>query len=737
MRLPAPIFIINRILSVVVTLSAIFFSTPAFSAGYYNTTFGFKARLPRLAMTTTAQNLYASLCSGVVTVQTRNGFGIATNVGSNLTVNLSAPAGVTFYTDSSCTTTTATVTVATGTSSASYYFISTTTGSKDVLATATGYLDASQTETVTTNPFVWTGGGGNTTWSTAGNWSGGAAPGVGNVALFDGTCSSNCSPTITANISTAGLRMSSGYAGTITQNAGVTITIGASGWVQLAGIFAGGDSTITINAANLILSGGTFNAGTTTVLFNIAVTTNKTFYLTAGATIFNNLTLRGASYNGGVMSVSSNLTVAGTLVVDNPNAGGNQINGGPILALGDVTAATNGRDSNGSAVIKMVGTGNSVRSLTGVSTANIGEIEIAACAGCTVNVFGTIVMKSVNFTYTSGIVNTGTSTFLFDMGAPTNLTRNFSSGDIVFNNLTFNGGAYNGGIIAVPSNLTVNGVLQIDSGAGPNRIDGGPILVLGDISATNYGRYGSSTAVIKMVGTGNSTHSLTGTANANLGKLEIASCAGCTVNMAGSILVQEANFTYTSGIVNAGTSTFIFNMNVPNNTTYSLSAGTLNFYNLTLKGGDYNGGAINASSNLTVTGTLILDDSTPGGKLKVATGPILAQGNVSITGFGVNGTSGITFTGGNNATVAVAAAAGVQNSTWIVNKTAATVSLLNNLNLAAAGQSLTVSTGTLDMNAKNLTINGVLTIAVGATLTCNGGTLTYGSLVNNGTLTCP
>jgi hypothetical protein len=102
------------------------FSLPSF-AQLPNAAF-WRHRVLSLGFTTTPQSILASLCSGVVTVQTKNAAGTATNVGSNLTVNLSGPGTMTFYSDSSCTVAVSTVTVTTGTSSKSFYFVDSATG---------------------------------------------------------------------------------------------------------------------------------------------------------------------------------------------------------------------------------------------------------------------------------------------------------------------------------------------------------------------------------------------------------------------------------------------------------------------------------------------------------------------------------------------------------------------------------------------------------------------------------
>src|SRR5207244_3715164 len=103
----------------------------------------------------------------------------------------------------------------------------------------------------------------------SGACAGGAAPGSGNTAIFDDTCSTNCSPSINAAIDVGGIDLSSGYGGTISQGAHV-VTIETS-YSQAGGTFAGGSSAIDLfpgtNSGVFTLSGGTFTSTSATMTF--------------------------------------------------------------------------------------------------------------------------------------------------------------------------------------------------------------------------------------------------------------------------------------------------------------------------------------------------------------------------------------------------------------------------------------------------------------------------------------
>jgi hypothetical protein len=85
---------------------------------------------------------------------------------------------------------------------------------------------------------TWDGGGGaDHNWSNPLNWSGDTIPGSGDIALFDSTSTNDS--TIDAGFagSVAGIQINSGYTGSITQAAGVILTVGSSGYSQATGTF--------------------------------------------------------------------------------------------------------------------------------------------------------------------------------------------------------------------------------------------------------------------------------------------------------------------------------------------------------------------------------------------------------------------------------------------------------------------------------------------------------------------
>src|SRR3989344_5909636 len=106
-------------------------------------------------------------------------------------------------------------------------------------------------------------------------------PGTADVATFDGTCVSNCSADVNSSVSVLGIDINAGYASTITQTNGTTVTIGSTGYDQSAGTFTGGDSTshMDINDAGFTLSAGAFTepGGNMNIERSFTITGSPTF----------------------------------------------------------------------------------------------------------------------------------------------------------------------------------------------------------------------------------------------------------------------------------------------------------------------------------------------------------------------------------------------------------------------------------------------------------------------------
>lgn len=482
-------------------LSLIFISLSAYSKiGFW------RFQIPKLDFVTTAQSVYSGACSGVTTVQTKSGSGAAINVTADTTVNLSTSGAASFFSDSACTKSISSITIYNGYSSNNFYFLLSTTGSETFTADATGYISASQIETFLTNPYVWTGAGGDNHWSTGPNWSGGSAPGSTNQALFNGVCSSNCSPSILSDINVAGVRIVSGYTGTITQNSGVAIVVGSAGWVQTgAGVFVGSAGTtasnnITISTQFKITAGsfqasastlqvesfevsglGSFNANNGLVYFS-----SSNCSIISGSAIFNDVTTfcAAAGFNGSTMNVNGKLTL---------NGGYNAyLNNGTILASGDVISKTGGGYGNvGTALVKLVGNASG-QTVTGEPGSTFTNLEIDTGSNNVtligeISIYGNWTNALYKVTSVGTLTTTG-STLNFSSSTVSAYPSSANYNNVIFGtNVTLNGNTMN-----VAGNTSILG--------GYNRsLVNGTVNCYGNITASTagYGSYGSMNFVAK------------------------------------------------------------------------------------------------------------------------------------------------------------------------------------------------------------------------------------------------
>lgn len=716
-------------------LATSFATSGAYASGYYNVAIGFMSGPPKLSYTTTSQSIYASLCSGVTTVKTLNGKGVVTNVASNLTVNLSATNGVTFYSDSSCTSAITSVTIASGANSASFYFLGPSAGTSAITSTATGYLLASQNETLTTNPFIWTGGGGNANWATAANWSGGAAPGSSDVAVFNGSCVSNCSPSISAALTVGGVRMASDYSGTITQVPGQSITLNSKGWVQLAGTFVGSSNVSdTINANGpVVLVGGSFQS--TSGKFYVAgssysVSGSMTFLANSGEVVFgyssNNQSIATGTETyqkvtfGGYGSIfnlnNSTMTIAGDL---NLTASGGQVfNTGQLRVAGNVTA-TGVRNSDTESIIL---TGNPAGQTLSASSGSIANLEIATGAN-PVTFNGTVHIQNSYKVTSVGTVTTTGSTLVFSRSFG---TMAITPGTIAYNNVQIANYTattdFGGGTMTINGNLTLGAGGAGDGGAFNN----GTLNIAGDLTTTAGTRI-SGSALFRLVGNAAGQTITSNGTTAGVSNLEIA--AGTNNVTFGSTVLVAGNYTLTSvGTLNAAGSTLYFNSD-----SATIQPGTATYNNVMFT--DVWGGSTYSlgSSTFNIGGSLTFNSG--GYTITVNSGTLSVAKNVTSSGsIHTGGSASLIFVGSSDQTVTSTGGGTFPTGNVTINTTGgASLVLGSSVSWNGASQSVTVPSGAINQAGYNLTLHA-LDLQTHS-LARNGGTLVVnGSTVGPGTL---
>ncbi len=244
-------------------------------------------------------------------------------------------------------------------------------------------------------------------WATNSGGTGGegvaAAPGAANTAIFDGNGLGNCS--LDAAVNVLGFRIEAGNTGTITQDDN-TVTVGAGGYYQAAGVFAGGSADITVQGLpnRFELAGGTFTNTSATLSLTGGYVNNTTLFLFSGGSFHHNngtlrfavqyansaarshtlsirqpLTLHHLTFTGGASAAgrtlgyvldlqeSGAMVVGGTFTADRANpANINEtfsLTGGQIEIRGDVVVGP-GADS-GTTRLVINGTGDQTYASTG------------------------------------------------------------------------------------------------------------------------------------------------------------------------------------------------------------------------------------------------------------------------------------------------------------------------------------------------------------------------------------
>lgn len=692
------------------------FLAPESAQALFPQTAFFRHRIYSLKYSTTAQSVYAGNCSSAVTVRPYNPSGAVISVASDLVVNLSGPGTTTFYSDAGCTTSVTSVTIKSGTSSANFYFIDTATSPITLTSSATGYASVSQSETLSTNPFVWTGNGGNSNWSTAGNWSGGSAPGSSNTALFNSVCVSNCSPTIATNINVAGIRIETSYTGTFTQNSGMTITVGGYGWTQYAGTFAGGNSAITINGPFNLL-GGSFTSTSTTMTVSSDTTISSsasfahnsgtvnwsgyTFTLTPGSAVFNHVQFaRTGSINA---TLSGTLNVNGNLTLDAAGTGNSgYMIGGTILLKGDLTVNNNW--TGGSTLIRLIGTTN--QTISSLSGSYAPGVEIASTGGTVY--FGTTVAFGDSFIYTSGTIDATSAAACNVTFGGGSATLSLAS-PFTFNNVSFKSGNVH---YTMTGTMTVNGDLTLDASnwyGNMGYVMGGTIHVHGNVSAPHWTDSSQSyiPGSVSIILDGSGTQTLTTGSLSYLPSLTLNSTG--TIAFSGVVNLGR-NFIHQAGTLDFSSGSILFHSNWSVGATITTNGQVLG--DVVFSGFNYT-----LTDVMAVGGTLTFNGSSaaPSG-----TG-IDARGNVVFT---TSNSIALPFTFSGSTIQNVTYTAGAMpTGTITVNKSGGSVSLQSSLSFNTANQALNLTSGSILMNGYNLTINKTLTMATGTSITLGAGIL--------------
>lgn len=348
---------------------------------------------------------------------------------------------------------------------------------------------------------------------------------------------------------------------------------------------------------------------------------------------------------------------------------------------------------------------------------------VSISAGSFTSTSGTMTLKNSydisggTFVHNSGTLNFNTSTSY--------LSLTITAGSGTYYNVSFTA-TYTTYTLA--DTITVNGTLSLADTSDNSYINTGTFVLKGDLSTTSKGFKG--TALIQVAGSSNQT--IAGTSLARILKTEIISTGG-TVTFSGYLLFY-GDYKWTSGTVDAGTSTVQFGNNYRDWQTYSITPGAIAYNDVTF-GAYYLHYTLN-SGTLTVNGTLTIANTGSAGDIN--SGTIDAGGNVSLSSLGSpSGTAVINMVGTSSSNLSLATGASFPTGNFTINKTGgAGVTLTGTattFTLNGASQNFTLTAGTLDMNGKNLTLKNLS--LNGNIMTKNAGVLTVNStIVGTGSL---
>jgi hypothetical protein len=625
---------------------------------------------------------------------------------------------------------------------------------------------------------VWTDAQGDGLWNTAGDWSLGHVPVVGEIAEIAGASALNPGGNDSATISGApppsldGIQIDPAYTNTVTDSI-ATFTLGTSGFVQDGGAFAvTGSSAILVAGDWTELA--TFNAGSGTVTFNGSGGQN----LDSGGQSFNNVSHTGS---GALTLLLQGLTVGGTLT--NASGAGNFDANGLTVTVTGLTTVTGGdylarigtQSFNGGLTVNgnngaFTGDGGAVNA-TDV-TLSSGTLLAPSSAGA-FNVSG-------NWAITGGTFNNNSGTVVFDGASPQTLNSGGASfndishtsagllqlttSDLTVGGTLTNSGA--GNFDANTQNVTVTGLTTISNGAylastGTQSLNGGLTVnggtftgAGGTVNTTNVslssGALTAPSATLHLTGNWANTG---GTLTANGGTVNFDGNAGTqSLNSGGTGVGSQFNI-----ITHTGTALLELTGNALQVNGTLTNSGSGNF--------DANGQAVTVTGLTTVTaGTYLARTGTQtfnggltvNGGIFTGDGGTVSTGDVSLSSgtltapsgtFDVAGNwanTGGTFTPGNNTVTFDGAGTQTLNSggTGVgfqfnnLSHTGAGLLQLTTNDLQVNGTLANSGAGNFDANTQNVTVTGLTTISNGAYLASTGTQSFNGGLtVNGGTFT--
>ncbi|MDD5055254.1 MAG: SdrD B-like domain-containing protein [Candidatus Peribacteraceae bacterium] len=510
----------------------------------------------------------------------------------------------------------------------------------------------------------------------------------------------------------------------------VTVTM-ASGSTAMTGVNlfqnrlitrheTGGTLTSThLDTANNV-NDADINAIYTMSSLNTTIVTGKTLYIWTGSTL--NL---GGTLSVGTSGATSELHINGSLTQNNNvittygpytqsggtftgSPGGSAINlyhhftqdngvftatEGILTLRGSFTKTGGTFDAGNGSIVFSANDSPSARSINVDTSETFHDVTFNATAnsyGFTIATGDTIIVGGT-LTLTNGVVKTGTID---------------ARGDIVQESTADDGGTatINFGNNTLPQTYTVNGgygpLLRFDNAANADDVltlaaDGG---IYGLVVDAGFGDHDIPLSF--------DNHNLT------ISSGGYSQAAGAFT--ASGVLTVIGNFTKTGGTFAAGNGGVVFyaydspfarSINVDTSETFhdvTFNA-TANSYGFTIATGD----------TIIVEGTLTVINGV------VNTGTIDARERIVLQSTADGGTASLTLSGTGSQIIEQKGGT-APSGTWKIAKTAGSATLSGNLVLNTAGQDLTMTGGTLNLNGYNLTVADQFVVGTGTTLRLHG-----------------
>lgn len=433
------------------------------------------------------------------------------------------------------------------------------------------------------------------------------------------------------------------------------------------------NNTITTNGVLNLGTGGYTQAGTSGIILNGTAT------LTSGGVTWSRpLTFGGTT---ATYTLVGNWTVTGAIIFQ--GSGTTTLTNNTLNINGNLTQTTAGIYSGTTAFV-FGGTGTWSNSSTGAIRNN----TTVNTAG-TLTISGNVYYDTGTLTYTAGTVTTTGSTL--NISLATTLATN----GISWNNVTLAGSTYT---ITLSNNLTIGGnFIFSNTGTSTVTMNGNTMNIGGNLTITGNSLLTGTTALV-LNGTGTWSSSGGGIIRNNF----TINTSG-TLTISGNVYYNTGTFTYTTA---AGVTTTGSTLNIGANTTLNTNGITWNNINTTTAA------AITLGSNLTLTGTLSIGNSTTS---FVLGGFSLISTNANLTMLGTNAT----FTMPANQTFKTLTITGTSAT---INTNTLTITENLTINNTVSGTTTIVYGGTGTWTAVNAggIINNILTINTAGTLTISG-----------------